>query len=291
MSIKLGNHIIKNDKYIKIFGITFDSKCSWTPQILQIKHACANRLNIFKIPSHTSWGAHSSVLIKIHKPLILSKLDYGSSLFSSAVLCYLKKLENLQISGVCLEINAFRSNLIDSISNIAGIASLSLKWLELQSYVAPPKFNLNYLTNALIYTAEIIATLKAIKYFTQSVDDKLCIILNGSLIAVTSLKNITNPTDIARNIHKFCHIARSAGKHISFMWIPGHCNITGNEKAEEVAKLSHISPKAITLPGFTYSDAKKCSNNIGQINQPNLMKLKNQYSHGLLLTVVPEDKK
>lgn len=37
--------------------------------------------------------------------------------------------------------------------------------------------------------------------------------------------------------------------------------------------------------------SKVKSNNIGQINQPNLMKFKNQYSHGPLLPVVPEDKK
>ncbi|KAF0699666.1 putative RNA-directed DNA polymerase [Aphis craccivora] len=41
------------------------------------------------------------------------------------------------------------------------------------------------------------------------------------------------------------------------MWIPRHCNITGNEKADEVAKLSHTSLKAINVPGFTYCDAKK----------------------------------
>jgi hypothetical protein len=72
MSISLGNHIIKNVKYIKILGITFDSKCSWAPHIRQLKQACTNRLNIIKLLSHTSWGAHSSLLLKIHKSLILS---------------------------------------------------------------------------------------------------------------------------------------------------------------------------------------------------------------------------
>jgi len=74
-----------------------------------------------------------------------------------------------------------------------------------------------------------------------------CIILTDSLSAVTSLKNIVNPSDIARNIQNFCHIARSAGQHISFIWIPRHSNIAGNEKADEVAKLSHSSPKVIAI--------------------------------------------
>ncbi|XP_050064946.1 uncharacterized protein LOC126553875 [Aphis gossypii] len=297
--------------------------------------------------SYTSWGAHSSVLLKIHKSLILSKIDYGSPLFSSAIQSHLKKLENIHNSGMRLAIGAFRSSPIDSISNIAGIPSLSLRWAEQKSLLAArihrspqgistspnnlftnlqDKLNLDQIlpsTTSLqptwtitldinlelhqlpkkdtnpkiykyhfneiianaephiqiytdasitnqrvgaaiicgdteiqlklsdkcsIYTAEAMAILEAIKYFIQSVDDKRCIILSDSLSAITSLKNINNPTDIARNIHNLCHIAHSAGKHISFMWIPGHCNITGNEKADEVAKLSYTSLKAINVP-------------------------------------------
>jgi len=59
ISISMVKHTIKNEKNIKILGITFDSKCSWTPHILQLKQTCTNRLNIIKTLSHTSWGAHS----------------------------------------------------------------------------------------------------------------------------------------------------------------------------------------------------------------------------------------
>jgi len=50
----MGKHIIDNDKNIKILSITFDSKCSWIPHILQLKQASANLLNIIKTVSHTS---------------------------------------------------------------------------------------------------------------------------------------------------------------------------------------------------------------------------------------------
>jgi len=36
-----------------------------------------------------------------------------------------------------------------------------------------------------------------------------------------------------------------------FMWIPGYSNIAGNEKADQVAKHSHMSPTAIAIPEFT----------------------------------------
>jgi hypothetical protein len=68
------------------------------------------RLNIIKTLSRTSWGAHYSVLIKAHKALILSKLDYGSSLFSSANQSYLKKLNTPYNTGMRLSIGAFRSS-------------------------------------------------------------------------------------------------------------------------------------------------------------------------------------
>ena len=132
----MGEHTIKNDKNIKILGITFDSKCSWTPHILQLKQACANRLNIIKMLSHTTWGAHSSVLIKIHKALILAKLDYGSHLFSSTNHRHLKKLETLHNSGMRFAIGAFNASPIDSISNIAGIPSLTLRWAEQKTLLA-----------------------------------------------------------------------------------------------------------------------------------------------------------
>jgi len=95
-----------------------------------------------------------------------------------------------------------------------------------------------------IYIAETLAILEAVKYFSQFVDDKRCIILSDSLSVITSLENIVNPSDIARNIQNSCHIARSAGKHISFMWIPGHSNIAGNEKANELqnSHTAHLKP-------------------------------------------------
>lgn len=62
------------------------------------------------------------------------------------------------------------------------------------------------------------------------------------------------------------------------MWITGHSNID-KEKSDEVAKISHSSPKAITISEFSYTDSKKyiknhTTNNITENRRLNLMQLK-----------------
>ncbi|XP_022182678.1 uncharacterized protein LOC111042396 [Myzus persicae] len=128
--INIGNQVVENQPNVKILGITFDHKASWIPHILNLKNTTVPRLNIIKTLGHTSWGAKSQTLLKIHKAFILSKLDYGAPIFSSAKHTKLKILETIHNSGIRLSIGAFRSSPIKSILNIAGIPSLEVRWRE-----------------------------------------------------------------------------------------------------------------------------------------------------------------
>lgn len=90
----------------------------------------------------TSWEAHSSVLIKIHKVLILSKLDYGSSLFSLVNQFHQKKLKTLHNSGIQPPTGTFRSSPIDSIWIIAGAEQKSL--LATRIYRTPQEISTSH---------------------------------------------------------------------------------------------------------------------------------------------------
>jgi len=60
------------------------------------------------------------------------------------------------------------------------------------------------------------------------------ITLSDSLSVLSSIKNIHHPTGIAKNIlQNIGYKAHLNNKHISFMWIPGHCNIDGNERSDK----------------------------------------------------------
>eukprot|EP00102_Acyrthosiphon_pisum_P014593 XP_008184726.1 PREDICTED: uncharacterized protein LOC103309877 [Acyrthosiphon pisum] len=131
IAVKMGNHTIKSQTQVKILGAIFDSKASWRPYIQHIQKSCFSRINLIKTLSHTTWGAQTQMLLKIHKSLILSKIDYGAPLISTAKPSHLRILESIHNSGIRLSIGAFRSSPISSILNIAGVPPLDIRWSEL----------------------------------------------------------------------------------------------------------------------------------------------------------------
>lgn len=86
-----------------------------------------------------------------------------------------------------------------------------------------------------IYTTEALAILKVIKFSTHKVEADQIIIFSVSLSILMSIQNQWNLTDLARKIHKAYTTATLAGKQISYLWIPGHCNLEGNELADNAA--------------------------------------------------------
>jgi hypothetical protein len=126
IEIKMGSHTIKNQTQVKILGVIFDSKASMCPFIQHIKKSCFSKINLIKILSHTAWGAQTQMLLKVHKSLILSKIDYGASLISTAKPSHLSILESVHNLGIRLSIGAFQSSSISNILNIASIPTLDI---------------------------------------------------------------------------------------------------------------------------------------------------------------------
>ena len=62
-------------------------------------------MNLLKVVAKMDWGADRSVLVRLYRSFVRSRLDYGCAVFSSARKSYLKKLEPIQNQGlrICLE--------------------------------------------------------------------------------------------------------------------------------------------------------------------------------------------
>jgi hypothetical protein len=59
----MDNKIIPYTKHLKILGLTFDEKLTWTTHIKKLKDKAKKSLNIIKVLSGTKWGADSCLFI------------------------------------------------------------------------------------------------------------------------------------------------------------------------------------------------------------------------------------
>lgn len=114
-----------------MLGVIFDRQLSWTPYLKYLKTNTTNAINIMKILSHTSWGGSTNALIKIHKSLIQSKMNYGAILYKTASNSKLNWIDSVNNNGIRLAMGAFRSSPISSIYNLAGEPIPEIKRIEL----------------------------------------------------------------------------------------------------------------------------------------------------------------
>ena len=99
----------------KFLGLLFDSRLTWKEHILSLKNTTSRRLRLLQTLSHVSWGADRKTLLYLHTTLILSTLDYGCHIYSSASDSLLKLLDPLHHLALRLALGAFRSSLVESL--------------------------------------------------------------------------------------------------------------------------------------------------------------------------------
>ena len=88
-----------------------------------------------------------------------------------------------------------------------------------------------------VFTAEAYAVFQALRYIeVQGI--LRCLICTDSLSVVRGLANSVSEDPIMTELYDYIHRLCAMGKMITIVWIPGHCNIRGNEAADVQAKLA-----------------------------------------------------
>ena len=120
----LYGHPVPYRSSTKFLGVHFDSRLSWKVHISSIKQAAQHRLKLLQTLSHQSWGADRTLLLRLHLTLVLSTLDYGCQLYSSASDSVLSTLDAVHHAGLRLALGAFKSSPVTSLYVESGIPSL-----------------------------------------------------------------------------------------------------------------------------------------------------------------------
>ncbi|PVD35295.1 hypothetical protein C0Q70_02255 [Pomacea canaliculata] len=124
-------HDTQGGPEVKFLGVIFDRKLSFLPHIKSLRLSCQKALDILRVVGHVSWGADRTVLLRLYRALIRSKLDYGSIIYGSAREAYLKILDPIHHQGLRICLGAFRTTPVQSLYAEAGEPPLSLRRLKL----------------------------------------------------------------------------------------------------------------------------------------------------------------
>ena len=88
-------------------------------------------LDIIKVVANQEWGADKSVLLKLYRSLVRSKLDYGCIVYGSARPSYIKMLDTIHHQGIRLALGAFRTSPVESLYVEAGELPLEHRRIKL----------------------------------------------------------------------------------------------------------------------------------------------------------------
>ena len=106
-----------------------------------------------------------------------------------------------------------------------------------------------------VYTAELTAILHCLEHITHTTPSPKYLILSDSLSSLLSLQNMFTSHPLVQRILLLLNICHTLHISVSFLWIPSHIGITGNELVDSAAKnASHL--RRVTSNTTTSSDIK-----------------------------------
>ena len=126
-NINIGSSPITVAKEAKFLGVIFDSKLSFLSHIKYLRTSCQKALDVLRVVGHTDWGSDRTVLLRLYRSLVRSKLDYACIVWGSARKSYLQMLDPIHHQGLRICLGAFRTSPVQSLYVEAGEPSLSIR--------------------------------------------------------------------------------------------------------------------------------------------------------------------
>ena len=134
--LKLRNKILDLVEQKKFLGMIFDSKLNWKAHIEKIKNKTTSGLNLLKTLASSKHKTNSNLQINIYRSLILTRIEYGCQVYSSATKENLNILDVIHNHALRICLGAFRTTPLNSLYVESNINSLEKRrqFLNLEYY-------------------------------------------------------------------------------------------------------------------------------------------------------------
>jgi ribonuclease HI len=103
----------------RFLGVIFDHHLTYKAHILHVRSACLRILDYVKNISGKSWGADTTVLLRLYSSLVRPRMDYGIEVYGQAAQSSLALLDPVQNRALRIATGALRS------SPVAGLEILT----------------------------------------------------------------------------------------------------------------------------------------------------------------------
>jgi hypothetical protein len=130
-TICLNGQILEVVDTHRILGLILDRQLTWRSHIETVKVKCSKRLNLLRNPAGAQWRADQSTLLRVHKMLVLSAVEFasaavefGSAAYGSARKTQLEKLDPIHDKGLRFALGAFCINRTQNLLIEAGESTL-----------------------------------------------------------------------------------------------------------------------------------------------------------------------
>ena len=120
----------------KYLGLIWDQRLRWKNHVECLRSKCLKAIDILKCLARTKWGSDKTMLLRLYRSLIRSKLDYASIIYQSASNNIIKRLDPIHNLAIRICIGAFKSSPVISLYSESGEPSLYYRrqQLSLQYY-------------------------------------------------------------------------------------------------------------------------------------------------------------
>ena len=135
--LRLRGTLLPFAPHLKFLGLHLDSKLTWEHHIRHLRASCDRSLRVLRVLSGVSWGGDRTVMLRLYRALVRSKLDYGCFIYGAASASKLRLLDTVHHTGIRLATGAFRTSRVECLYADSGEPPLSVRRsLLLCSYAA-----------------------------------------------------------------------------------------------------------------------------------------------------------